>query len=328
MAKKKFDPREMVGEHIIKLVEAGGTLPWMRPWDVHSLGMPRNAMTGAEYRGGNWMLFSMLPYQHPLYLTYKQLTSAGGKLKEAEKKAHWPVVMYKPFSVEDDSGNKKTIPLFRYYNVWNVDQVEASPDVDGGKTWEKFYTKVTRPASPSELAAKPKIEPIQAAELVHMNYKNGPAIHHFGGRACYSPGKDEIRLPDINDFHSAEEYHLTRFHEETHSTGHKARLNRKGLTENGMNEYDAEELVAEIGACMLAGYCGILDAQCVNRSLAENSAAYIASWLKNLKQDPKMLYKAASEASRATDHILGIVRTYEKKPEADAADDETEHAAA
>ena len=78
-----------------------------------------------------------------------------------------------------------------------------------------------------------------------------------------------------------------------HSTGHKSRLNRKGFSEIaafGSETYSKEELVAEITAAMLCGVTGVVN------STIENSAAYIKSWCKQLKSDPKLIVNAASQA--------------------------------
>ena len=46
---------------------------------------------------------------------------------------------------------------------------------------------------------------------------------------------------------------------------------------------------------------GILD-----RVRFENSAAYLASWIAKLENDPRMIVSAASQAQRSTDFIMGI----------------------
>jgi antirestriction protein ArdC len=92
------------------------------------------------------------------------------------------------------------------------------------------------------------------------------------------------------------------FHEFTHSTGHKSRLNRPGITEThyfGDEIYSKEELVAEMGAAMLCGVLGI-----ENKTI-KNSANYIQSWLGKLKDDKKLVVHAAANAQRASDFILG-----------------------
>ena len=59
-------------------------------------------------------------------------------------------------------------------------------------------------------------------------------------------------------------------------------------------------MVAEIGAAMLCGVAGI------DNSTIENSAAYVGSWLRKLKDDKKLVVQAAGQAQKAADHILGV----------------------
>ena len=85
-----------------------------------------------------------------------------------------------------------------------------------------------------------------------------------------------------------------------HSTGHENRLNRKTLTELcpfGSNNYSKEELVAEIGASFL---CGITK---IENKTIDNSAAYIQSWLKSLRNDKKLIVLAAGAAQKGADYI-------------------------
>jgi antirestriction protein ArdC len=107
----------------------------------------------------------------------------------------------------------------------------------------------------------------------------------------------------MKDFRQVEEYYATTFHELTHSTGHASRLKRNGITSStahfGSEEYSQEELVAEIGASMLTGLAGFVDVT------FDNSAAYIQSWLRKLKDDKTLIVKAASQAQKAVDYILG-----------------------
>ncbi len=58
---------------------------------------------------------------------------------------------------------------------------------------------------------------------------------------------------------------------------------------------------AELGAAFLSNETGILDSV-----RFENSAAYLASWIQKLENDPRMIVSAASQAQRATDFIMGI----------------------
>jgi antirestriction protein ArdC len=63
-------------------------------------------------------------------------------------------------------------------------------------------------------------------------------------------------------------------------------------------------LIAEIGAAFLCGH-----AEIVERTI-DNSAAYVAGWLKQLKNDNALIVHAAAQAQRAADFILG--RTFDE----------------
>ena len=129
-------------------------------------------------------------------------------------------------------------------------------------------------------------------------------IHHGGFAAYYSPKDDVIRMPAPSTFHSQEDYYHSLYHEMTHAVGHSSRLNREGITQQakfGSERYSKEELIAELGAAFLSNEAGILD-----RVRFENSAAYLASWIAKLENDPRMIVSAASQAQRSTDFIMGI----------------------
>jgi antirestriction protein ArdC len=97
------------------------------------------------------------------------------------------------------------------------------------------------------------------------------------------------------------EYYSTAFHELTHSTGHSSRLDRISRRAFfGSEDYSREELVAEIGAAALLNHCGI-----ETGSSFKNSAAYIQSWLRALRNDKKMIVTASGAAAKAFELITG-----------------------
>jgi Zincin-like metallopeptidase len=111
-------------------------------------------------------------------------------------------------------------------------------------------------------------------------------------------------MPAPSTFHSQEDYYHSLYHEMTHAVGHSSRLSREGITQQakfGSERYSKEELIAELGAAFLSNEAGILD-----RVRFENSAAYLASWIAKLENDPRMIVSAASQAQRSTDFIMGI----------------------
>jgi antirestriction protein ArdC len=121
-------------------------------------------------------------------------------------------------------------------------------------------------------------------------------VGHGGGKAYYNPREDAIQLPDRQAFHSASALYATWAHEALHSTGHASRLARDLSGEMGDETYAREELLAELGAVLLGERLEI-------GSDVGNHAAYLAEWIKLLRQSPKMLYKLLSEARQAADLI-------------------------
>lgn len=68
----------------------------------------------------------------------------------------------------------------------------------------------------------------------------------------------------------------------------------------GSVKYAFEELVAEFCSLFLSGYLG------VKTSLDDNHVAYIQSWSKLLKNDPRALIRASSLAQQACDYLINL----------------------
>jgi len=73
-----------------------------------------------------------------------------------------------------------------------------------------------------------------------------------------------------------------------------------GRSKWGDEGYAREELVAELGSAFLCADLGITP------EVREDHAAYIASWLKQLKDDRRFIFSAASHAQRAVDYLHSL----------------------
>jgi antirestriction protein ArdC len=233
-------------------------------------------------------------YTTPFWLTFRQAQELGGHVRKGEKAC--PVVFWKWLDVERD-GEKERVPFLRYYGVFNVAQCEG-----------------IEAHVPSGTGASREHSPVETAERIVQGMPKRPEVKHGLAQAFYSPAGDFVGIPAPEQFRSREDYYSVLFHELTHSTGHESRLARKGVSGTdgswsafGSNPYAKEELVAELGAAFLCGQAGI-----VERTI-DNSAAYVASWLSRLKDDPKLVVQAAAQAQKAADFILGVNNV--KQPE-------------
>ncbi|OVE75055.1 hypothetical protein BVX95_00345 [archaeon D22] len=273
---------EEVTNRIIEIMEQG-EVPWRKPWV--SAGGAKNLVSKKPYRGINQFLLNCAPYGSPYWLTFKQASERGGKIRKGEKSTlvvFWKWIEPKDTDNQDGTTTKGKIPLLRYYRVFNLDQTEGITP------------------HPAERPTNP-FTPIESAEQIISSVPLKPDIRYGGDRAYYSPHTDAVTLPPKEAFHSPEEFYATYYHELSHATGHQKRLGRKGITETsyfGSHLYSQEELVAELGASMLCGVTGI------EQQTIENSAAYIQGWLKVLRGDKKLLVHAAAQAQRAADFIL------------------------
>jgi antirestriction protein ArdC len=270
---------QIITEQILKQLEAG-VAPWHKPWATE---LPKNLVSGRAYRGINVFLLASQGYGSPYWLTYRQATERGGHVRKGQHGTR--IVYWKVDSREvEDPDNpeevtKRTAILLRYYVVFNTEQCEG----------------IEAPEPPRV------VNPIGECEHIVARMPNPPAFEQ-DSRAWYRPATDTVGMPARGSFESGEAYYSTLFHELTHSTGHPKRIGREGierLNTFGSESYSKEELVAEMGAAMLAGVAGI-----ERRTLA-NSAAYLKSWIDVLRADSRMVVFAASAAQKAADYILG-----------------------
>ena len=84
----------------------------------------------------------------------------------------------------------------------------------------------------------------------------------------------------------------------THSTGSKELFGRlENKTDDRKFDYAREELVAEMSAAVVAHQYGF------DKHIKDDSAAYLKSWLGNLKEDPSFLKTTLDDVKRASGFI-------------------------
>jgi antirestriction protein ArdC len=286
----RIDVYEEVTNQIVALLEAG-TRPWSPRWASGAASLPLRH-EGTAYRGINilllWSAAMAHGYTNPHWMTYRQAHELGGQVRKGEKGNL--VVHAGTFTPKDgetgepitDSEETSRAYLKRYV-VFNVEQID-------GLDMSKF------PAPQIEIKNRDQRDPELDAAFARwpVPYREG------GNSAYYHPVADSIAMPAFGDFVSGNAFYATLAHEDIHSTGHTSRLNRETLYGYGKSKEirAAEELIAEIGAAMLCAQLGMEPTE------REDHAAYLASWLKALRNDKRAIFRAATAAQAASELIL------------------------
>ena len=275
---------ETFSKKVVDLV-LSNSAPWIKPWGVNQArGLPVNALTGKAYRGCNVMLLLSTPFASRGWMTFKQVSSIGGKVLKGSKATD--IFFFTTIQKEkDDAKTGETvlvdIPCLKNFKVFNLEQCE----IPEGANLKYRPEASTATADDSGIF-------VECEKLLNLAvwYENDTA-------AYYIPSRDEIHLPNRRAFSSLSGFWGTAMHELSHWTGHESRLNRDIRNFFGTQKYAREELIAEVSSWLLAVTLG-------TPHEPQNSAAYLASWVKDVKDKPRELYRAISQAQKVVDYLL------------------------
>lgn len=258
---------------------------WVCPWHRAGGGLPMNIKTGQRYRGINilnlWCAAERAGFADNRWASYRQWQAKGAQVRRGEKGTL--VIFYKEIDKHqsgaegvDESGSPDRRYVLRSSVVFNRDQVDGLPQ-----------------------ESEPQIEHHWDADQFDRFINRTGAVVRFGGtQAFYCMQTDHIQLPMREHFKCAEGYAATAAHELVHWTGAKARLSRDLSARFGKRAYAAEELVAELGSAFLLAGLGLASVP------HQNHAAYVAGWLPLLRDDPRAIFIAAAQASRAVEWLF------------------------
>ena len=295
-----------ITDKIIAELEAG-RIPWVQPWGTEAakapLAMPRNAATGRHYSGINVLILWGAVVEHGFpdqsWLTFRQALALGGNVRKEERGT---TVVYADRFVPGDEKRRaretgedaQAIPFLKRFTVFNAAQCENLPD----------DLTIVAPPSPAGL-----IEP-QVEALIRGT---GIDFRIGGSRAFYVPALDYVQVPPPQAYFEPINWHRTALHELGHATGHPSRLGRDLTGGFGTKKYAFEELVAELNAAFCCASLGIVP--------TVRHADYIGSWLEVLREDNRAIVRAASQASKAADWLLGFVPAHDDTVSAEPAID-------
>ncbi len=301
---KVEEKRKKMLDTLLTYIENNPT-SWESGWYRMPSESPINGKTQKKYKGMNAFYLSIISamkgYTDPRWITYNQVQEMGANVKSGEKSSE---VFYwswydkktkKPFDESTLDGMTKdeakqyrdenVRPVLKFYQVFNANQCNNMPEY-------------ARENITPEMELEERAKQVEIIERVITN--SVAPVHYDGGnRAYYSPMTDSIHLPAVERFKSVQDFYATALHEIAHSTGHKDRLNREMSNGFGSPNYAREELRAELASVFMQVELGIS----LEGRHFENHAAYLASWLKAVKNNNKEFFSAATDAEKIADYV-------------------------
>ena len=318
---------------------------WQKPWFTEGMiRWPRN-LSGREYNGMNALMLMLLSekngYTLPYFCTFHQVQTMNGeaKAKDLPKvsvrkgEKSFPVMFtsftcihketkekikhddYKKLSPEEQD-NYSVYPRLQVFHVFNVAQTnlsEARPEL-----WAKLEAENT----PPKVAIGEDYSFEAVDKMIKDNLWICPIYPKHQDKAYFSPRMNEIVVPEKKQFKDGQSFYGTLFHEMTHSTGREGVLGRIKPAVFGTDDYAREELVAEMGAALVAQRYGM------SQHIKEDSCAYLKSWLDKLRESPQFIKTTLSDVKKATAMITQkvdeIALEIEQVKHEELADSQTE----
>lgn len=285
------DVYQDVTNAMVARLESGNLPPWLQPWKAgHAAGPVSRPLrhNGTPYQGVNvlmlWVAAETAGHVSPYWMTYNQAADLGGHVRKGEKGT--TVVYASTFKKTEEKADgttaEKAIPFLKTYTVFNAGQCDNLP---------AHYYQMATPAPTAG-------DPLPA--VLEFARNTGADIREGGNRAYYNPTADYVQLPPAGTFTTPEAHAGTLVHELAHWTGHGTRLARDFSGRFGDDKYAAEELVAEMASAFLAADIGF------EPTPRDDHAAYLASWLRVMKDDKRAIFTAASHASRVAEYLHSL----------------------
>ena len=279
-------------EYVISQLHSGKS--WSACWNTAN-GLPTSIHSQKIYKGMNllWLLYTQQKkeYTSSEWGTFKSWKEKGASVKKGEKATN--IIFFKPCAKEDNEGKEQVFFTLKRFSVFNRSQVDGlKEEKSAQENQESFLFNF-----------------MNNGLLMKYIHNSGISLKVADYLTpSYYPEQDAIRMP--SEYTKKAEAWSALAHEIVHSTGHKTRLNRIGITSAKqflLHEYSYEELIAELGSLFLCTEFGLS-----TEESQKNSSYYCSHWATHLEHNPEWLWKAAKEASEAVEYIKTIINQSEQ----------------
>lgn len=314
--------RKQAAEQFISLLQPDNpvkSFEWVQEWK--DAARPESFRSGEPYRGINNAVLTMAAlangYTDPRWTTLNFLKYKKGMgVRKGEKGVMIEYWLAKDLTKQPGEHNRI------------ITTKEAVNMIRNGQRKQEDFTLVPRYSrvfNAEQCYGIPKLEEtekkqISQSEMVTKISKRMqvPIINEKVSNGCYySPGRDEVYLPDPSNFTTEYAYNAAALHELAHASGASNRLDRNIKNVFGSEDYAFEELVAEMTSCFTS-------AQLTDESEegkeeyrkhnTENHYRYVKGWAESIRNDPDCLVKALKLAEQSADYLdlnAGIITTEE-----------------
>ena len=281
---------------------------WKKPWFTENfMAWPKN-LSGREYNGMNALMLMLLceenNYKLPVFCTFQRVS--GLNYSTDRQGNHKPLTDANGERLPQVSVLKgeKSFPVFiTTFTVVNKETKEKikmedyrklSPE-EQSHLWQccnKHYPDVPKKSDTPTVFFQSS-HPMGQTPFFHRPGRLGVLSCSVHIASHIVPDV----LPEKSQFINGESFYGTLLHEMTHSTGAEGRLDRIKPAAFGSKEYAREELVAELGSALVASQYGI------TKTIKEDSAQYLGSWLDVLKESPEFLKTTLLDVKKASSMI-------------------------
>lgn len=272
--------QELIDQIVSQMKEKGEA--WRPEWTLPSA--PFNPTTGKRYHGMN--VFSLLfesakrGVKDPRFMSFNQAKAKGYSVKKGAK--GYKVEFWSVNEIENKKiGEIERVPFGRTSYVFNA------VDIEGIEPYQP---------TANDFAENARAENVINSCGVPINY---------GGDSCtYSPTSDSIDLPERSSFENDHSFYAAAFHEISHSTGHKSRMNRDMTGTFGSVKYALEELRAELSSALVCLDLEVMDTEETRKRRTNNTVAYLKGWLAAAHNDSKAFVEAIKDACKIADYVI------------------------
>lgn len=271
-----------------------GTSVFQRPNNSLNSALPFNIESGHKYAGPSALVLLMQKRDDPRWGTSNQANRNHTAVMKGATSTlinfmtqfeYQKVVDEKGEPVLKENGKQRTervkLDEPKQVDAWmfNGEQMRNMPK------WEK---------EPMDLS------PAERAQVILENSK--AVIEHGGDDMYYDRDLGAIIIPEKEHFANPEQYYAEALHQLAHQTYQTEGLNRDGDLHVG--EMVSEELRTNLASLFLSKELNL------PYDLNEH-VGYLNSWSVLLKEEPGELFKAASDAQKIVDRIIGFEQKIE-----------------